>query len=75
MESPSYTIVPDSDPWLTVRQCAKRGHCHERTVRRMIQAGLLRHAFVGLGRKHFRIRASWFDQAMETLARSVEVSR
>jgi excisionase family DNA binding protein len=55
----------DTDPYLTLKQCAERADCHEATLRRLIRAGLLRHARVGLGRKHIRIRASWLDASLE----------
>ena len=63
------------DPWLTVRGCAERGDCHEATVRRMIRAGRVRYARVGLGGKGLRIKASWWDAAMEANSVPVEVSR
>jgi excisionase family DNA binding protein len=47
-----------NDPWLTVRQAADRALCHEATIRRLIRAGMLRHARVGAGRKLIRVRAS-----------------
>jgi excisionase family DNA binding protein len=62
-----------SDDWLTLQQAANRAHCHEATVRRLIKAGLLRHARVGAGRKHIRIRACWLDAAMEACATPIEV--
>jgi excisionase family DNA binding protein len=46
--------------------------CHEATVRRLIRAGLLRHARVGAGRKIIRIRASWLDACLEQCATPVE---
>ena len=55
----------DLDPWLTLEQCAARANCHKRTLERMITAGLLRHARVGVGRKHIRIRASWLEDALQ----------
>ena len=58
----------DADPWLTLQECADRAHCHEATLRRLIKAGLLRHARVGAGRKHIRVRASWLDAALEACA-------
>ena len=63
-----------ADPWLTVAQCAERGQCHPSTVRRMIKTGRLRHARIGTGQKNdIRIRASWFDQAIESAATPIEV--
>jgi excisionase family DNA binding protein len=70
-----YTTSPvgtDLDPWLTLQQAADERQCHEATLRRLIKAGLLRHARIGLGRKHIRIRRSWLDQAMEACATPVE---
>ena len=61
------------DPWLDLPGCAKRAVCNERTIRRMIRAGLLRKAYVGVGRKHIRVRQSWLDTAMEAAATPVEV--
>ena len=68
--SPTQTV---DDQWLTLRQCAERAHCHKATVRRLIKAGILRHARVGAGRKHIRVRASWLDAAMEACATPIEV--
>ena len=68
-------VIPQSvadDPWLSVHDCAVRGKCHEATVRRLIAAGLLRHARVGAGRKIIRVRASWFDTCLEQCATPVE---
>lgn len=62
----------DADPWLTVKQCAERGRCHEQTVRRLIRAGLLRHARVGAGRKSIRVRESWFDACLEACSTPME---
>ena len=64
-----------NDPWLTLRQAAARVQAHEATLRRLIRAGVLRHARVGAGRKHIRIRASWVDEALESCATPVEVRR
>jgi excisionase family DNA binding protein len=64
----------DSDPWLTLRQAAERARCHDATVRRLIRAGLLRHARVGAGRKHIRVRASWLDAALEACATPQEAA-
>jgi excisionase family DNA binding protein len=63
----------DSDPYLTLEQCARRALCHEATLRRLIKAGVLRHARVGLGRRRIRIRASWLDAAMQAATTPVEV--
>jgi excisionase family DNA binding protein len=62
------------DHWLTLRQAAERAHCHEATLRRLIKAGLLRHARVGAGRKHIRVKSSWLDAAMEACATPVEAA-
>ena len=69
------TPKADEDRWLTLREGAARAACNEATLRRLIRAGLLRHARVGAGRKHIRIRASWIDQALEECGKPVEVSR
>jgi excisionase family DNA binding protein len=66
------TIAADFDPWLTLQESAQRAHCHEATLRRLIKAGLLRHARVGAGKKHIRIRASWLDAALEACATPIE---
>ena len=58
----------NNDPWLTVPQCAERALCHESSIRRMIRAGLVRHARVGAGGKLIRVRASWLDAGMEQCA-------
>lgn len=69
------TIPTNDDPWLTVEQCAKRGLCHERTIRRMIKSGVLRHARVGASRHgHIRIRASWLDATLEARATPIEAA-
>jgi len=66
-------IIVEVDPWLTVNRCAMRGDIHPSTVRRMIKAGILRHARVGTGRiNDIRIRASWFDAAIEAQATPLE---
>lgn len=62
----------NTDPWLTVQQCAERAQCSERTIRRLIRARALRHARVGVGRKNIRVRASWLDAALERLAEPME---
>jgi excisionase family DNA binding protein len=59
----THLLQPD-DAWLTMRQAAARAQAHEATLRRLIQVGLLRHARVGPGKKHIRIRASWLDEAL-----------
>ena len=64
----------DVDRWLTLQECAERARCHEATLRRLIKAGLLRHARVGAGKKHIRIRASWLDAALEAAATPVEAA-
>jgi len=66
-------VITDTDPWLTLQQGAERAVCHEATLRRLISAGLLRHARIGAGRKHIRIRASWLDAALEACATPGEV--
>ncbi len=68
MQTQTYT----DDQWLTLEQCAERALCHEATLRRLIKAGLLRHARVGAGRKHIRVKQSWLDTALEQLATPVE---
>lgn len=67
-------VETDSDPWLTLQQAAQRAHCHEATLRRMIKAKLLRHARVGAGKQHIRVRASWLDAALESCATPVEAA-
>lgn len=67
------THISNVEDWLTLQQAAERAHCHEATLRRLIKAGLLRHARVGAGRKLIRIRASWLDATMEACAMPVEV--
>lgn len=67
-------LPPDPDPFLTLRQAADEQQCHEATLRRLIRAGVLRHARVGLGRKHIRIRRSWLQEAM-TACTPVEARR
>ena len=64
--------IPQHDDWLTVRGAADRARCHEATIRRLIRAGLLRHA--RLGHKCIRIRASWLDAAMENAATPIEAA-
>jgi excisionase family DNA binding protein len=64
------TSAPDSDRWLTLDECADRANCHVATLRRLIKAGILRHA--RLGTKHIRVRASWLDAALEACATPVE---
>jgi excisionase family DNA binding protein len=66
------TTIVDADQWLTVEQAAERAICHQQTIRRLIQAGLLRHARVGAGRKIIRIRASWLDNCLEACATPLE---
>ena len=70
--APTHTDV--TDPWLNLHDCAERAQCHEATIRRLIKAGLLRHARVGAGRKHIRIRASWLDAALEACATPIEAA-
>jgi excisionase family DNA binding protein len=67
------SIRLDPDPWLSLAQCAERAVCHESTLRRLIRAGVLRHARIGVGRKIIRIRRSWLDAAMEACATPIEV--
>jgi excisionase family DNA binding protein len=73
--SQTHTVTSDVDPWLTISQCAQRTQCDERTIRRLANAGILRSARIGIGRKSIRIRASWLDAAMEATATPIEVSR
>lgn len=56
---------PDTDPWLSVHQAAARVLCNPATIRRLIAAGRLRHARIGVGNKIIRIRASWLDRCLE----------
>jgi excisionase family DNA binding protein len=53
-----------SDPWETLHQAAERVQVHEATLRRLIRAGLLRHARVASDR-NIRVRMSWVDAALE----------
>lgn len=64
--------INEADPWLTLQEGAARAKCHIATLRRLIKAGLLRHARVGAGRKHIRVRSSWVDSAMEACSTPVE---
>ena len=64
----------DPDPWLTLRRAAEYAHCHEATLRRLIKAGLLRHARVGAGKKHIRVRESWLNAALEACATPTETT-
>lgn len=68
-------ISAEADQWLNLKQAAARAVCNESTLRRLIRAGLLRHARVGVGRKHIRLRASWVDAALEAAATPIEGSR
>ena len=68
----AHTHAPD-DPWMTVDECAVEAQCHQASIRRMVRAGLLRHARVGPGRKLIRIRRSWLHAAMEGISTPIEV--
>ncbi len=59
-------VPAELDPWLTLQQAAEHAQAHEATLRRWIRAGVLRHARVGVGVKHIRIRVSWLDAALES---------
>lgn len=65
------THTPNVDDWLSLQRAAERAGVHEATLRRLIKAGLLRHARVG--RKLIRIRQAWLDEALEQCARPLEV--
>jgi excisionase family DNA binding protein len=68
-------IPADPDPWLTLQQAAAEVNCHEATLRRLIKAGIMRHARVGPGKQRIRIRRSWLSAAMEACAMPIEVGR
>ena len=62
------------DPWLTLEDAARRAACHVSTLRRLIKAGLLRHARVGPAKKAIRVRASWLDRALESSTQPLETA-
>jgi excisionase family DNA binding protein len=70
---PPVSFGVDQDPWLNLQQAAVRVGCNEATLRRLIRGGLLRHARIGLGRKHIRLKASWVDACLEGCAAPIEL--
>ncbi|HEY1308454.1 MAG TPA: helix-turn-helix domain-containing protein [Vicinamibacterales bacterium] len=61
---PATVETHDPDEWLKLREAAREAKTSEKTLRRMIAAGLLKHARVGAGRGRIRIRRSWIAEAM-----------
>jgi excisionase family DNA binding protein len=61
--------------WLTLRKSARYADCSERTLARLIRAGLLRHARIGLGGRNIRLKKEWIDEAMLGAATPIEVTR
>lgn len=51
---------PESSPWLTVQQVAKRTQCSTTTILRAIRSGKLRSTPINGGRVH-RIHRDWCD--------------
>ena len=66
--------IASSDPWLSLEEAATHARCHVSTLRRLIKAGILRHARVGPSRKAIRVRRSWIDAALEASVTPVEVA-
>lgn len=75
-EATHSTHVPAEDDWLTLKQAASWAHCSERTLRRLIAKGKLRHARIGAGadvrKKPIRLRPSWVGAALEACATPIE---
>jgi len=63
----------DPDRWLSLKEAANYADCNEATLRRLIKAGVLRNARVGIGRKVIRLRRSWIDDALIACGTTVEM--